>query len=50
MVATMDTVLGANPLGVSFITGLGALTPQDPLQGEDFVLLNSTVSLLRRFT
>lgn len=50
MVATMDTVLGANPLGVSFITGLGAFTPQDPLQGEDFGLPNSTVSLLRRFT
>ena len=33
-VATMDTVLGANPLGTSFITGLGHTYPRDPLQGQ----------------
>jgi hypothetical protein len=30
----MDTVLGANPLAISTITGLGTEYPMDPLQGQ----------------
>lgn len=30
----IDTVLGANPLSMSFITGLGAEYPMDVLQGQ----------------
>lgn len=31
---SMDTVLGANPLSTTFITGLGVRSPLDPLQGQ----------------
>jgi len=31
---SLDTVLGANPLSMSFITGLGHIYPMDPLQGQ----------------
>jgi len=31
---SLDTVLGANPLSMSFITGLGHKYPMDPLQGQ----------------
>jgi hypothetical protein len=34
MSLSMDTVLGANPLSISFITGLGRNYPMDPLQGQ----------------
>jgi hypothetical protein len=30
----MDTVLGANALSTSFVTGLGDVYPMDPLQGQ----------------
>lgn len=31
---SLDTVLGANPLSTSFVTGLGHKYPMDPLQGQ----------------
>ena len=34
MTLSMDTVLGANPLGMSFVTGLGYVYPMDPTQGQ----------------
>lgn len=34
MALSMDTVLGANPLGISFVTGLGYIYPMDPTQGQ----------------
>jgi endoglucanase len=34
MSLSMDTVLGANPLAISTITGLGTEYPMDPLQGQ----------------
>jgi hypothetical protein len=30
----LDTQLGANPLSISFVTGLGTRYPRDPLQGQ----------------
>ncbi len=34
MTLSLDTVLGANALGISYITGLGHRYPMDPLHGQ----------------
>lgn len=34
MSASLDAVLGANPLAMSFVTGLGRVYPMDPTQGQ----------------
>jgi hypothetical protein len=36
-----DYVLGANPLGMSFITGLGAVSPQEPLHLDSLVFVKA---------